>query len=98
MYIKSGCVRSFDRRPLVATTSDTVANSRSISNIDLHGVACGSSSSASTSHGNLVKAETEGSYDGLSSEDQIHPSVDETMNEWKTVNNLDTLLESLDWD
>ncbi|KAJ8639828.1 hypothetical protein MRB53_016522 [Persea americana] len=97
VYIKSGCVRSFDRRPLIAT-SEAITNRREISNIYLCNVAGGNSSSASSSHEKLVKEEREGSYEGSSSGDHFHLSFEETINDGKMMNDLDNLLESLDWD
>lgn len=70
-----------------------------MSNIDLCNVAGGNSSSAPSSHENLVKEERERSYQGSASGDHFHPSFEETINDGKMLNNdLDNLLESLDWD
>ncbi|XP_058088601.1 NAC domain-containing protein 90-like [Magnolia sinica] len=92
VYVRSGSLRSFDRRPTVTMTSETG------SNIDLRiGEGASSSNLGVVSHQNPLKVER---ADSSSSGDHAShsPAEDSVNNDWNTIGNLDTLWDSIYWD
>ncbi|XP_058087755.1 NAC domain-containing protein 90-like [Magnolia sinica] len=90
VYVKSECLRSFDRRPMVNMTSGTT------SNIDQSSREGASSSNLGViSHQNPLKVER---ADSSSSGDHTsHTLAEDSVNDdWKMIGNLDTLWDWMD--
>ncbi|XP_077234447.1 NAC domain-containing protein 90-like [Tasmannia lanceolata] len=89
VYVNSGCLRSYDRRPLAASTSGTINAENSTQPILSDSMNPGSSSLGVSSHENSLMVERTSSPDSL---------AEGTADDWNMIDNMDPLWDSLNWD